>query len=72
MKQKKIGEVIKKARVRKKLTADEVGDECNVSRSRVYQWEAAEFIMPKNLPGLARALGLSMKRLKSANGGRSA
>jgi transcriptional regulator with XRE-family HTH domain len=67
---KKIGEIIKRARTRKNLTADAVGEECNVSRSRVYQWEAASFIMPKNLPALARALGLSERTLKRANGGR--
>lgn len=67
---KSIGEVIKKARTRKKLTADAVGEECNVSRSRVYQWEAAAFIMPKNLPGLAKALGLSLLTLRRANGER--
>jgi transcriptional regulator with XRE-family HTH domain len=66
----KIGDVIKKARMRKKLTADDVAKKVNVSRSRVYQWEAAGFVMPKNLQGLSDVLGISLRRLKSVNGER--
>lgn len=66
-KNKTIGQVIKAARVKLNLTADEVGERCNVSRSRVYQWEAQEYVFPKNLPALADALHVSMRRLKAVN-----
>lgn len=67
-----IGDVIRRRRMRKKLTADDVAKLVNVSRSRIYQWESASFIMPKNLPGLSVALGISERRLKAANGARAA
>lgn len=62
-----IGEAIKKARKRLKLTADQVAAEVNVSRSRVYQWEAQDYVFPKNLPRLSQALKISMRRLKALN-----
>jgi transcriptional regulator with XRE-family HTH domain len=65
---KTIGQVIKEARIKLKLTADEVGEACNVSRSRIYQWEAGNFVFPKNLKLLAAALRLSKKRLETVNG----
>jgi transcriptional regulator with XRE-family HTH domain len=65
---KTIGQVIKKARIKLKLTADEVGARCNVSRSRVYQWEAGNFVFPKNLKALSAALQVSVKRLEAVNG----
>lgn len=68
----KIGELIKRARLRKKLSAEAVAEACNVSRSRVYQWEAGDYVMPKNFAGLEQALGLSQRTLKSVNGDRAA
>jgi transcriptional regulator with XRE-family HTH domain len=65
--QKHIGKVLKAARMRQHLTAEEVGHRCNVSRSRVYQWEAERYVFPKNLPMLALALHLSLKRLQAEN-----
>jgi len=62
-----IGEAIKRARKRLKKTADEVAAEMNVSRSRVYQWEAQEYVFPKNLPRLSATLKISMRRLKALN-----
>lgn len=62
-----IGQVIKAARVRLKLTADEVGEACNVSRSRVYQWEAEKYVFPKNLKALSATLRVSVKRLQEVN-----
>lgn len=62
-----IGEAIKRARKRLHKTADEVATELNVSRSRVYQWEAQEYVFPKNLPGLSKVLKIPMRRLKALN-----
>lgn len=67
MQKKTIGEVIKRARIRLNLTAEEVAVECNVSRSRVYQWEAGEYVFPKNLPALSRVLQVSQRTLKATN-----
>lgn len=69
-KQKKIGVVLKKARVRLQLTADDVAESCNVSRSRVYMWEAGDYVMPKNFPVLSEVLHIPVKRLRDANGRR--
>lgn len=65
--QRHIGKVLKTARIRLHLSAEEVGHRCNVSRSRVYQWEAERYVFPKNLPMLALALRLSLKRLQAEN-----
>lgn len=62
-----IGDVIKRARIRKRLTADDVAKACNVSRSRIYQWESADFVLPKNFPALSAALGISIRRLRETN-----
>jgi len=62
-----IGQAIKKARKKLKLTADQVAAEVNVSRSRVYQWEAQDYVFPKNLPALSHALKIPMRRLKALN-----
>lgn len=64
---KPIGIVLKDARLRKGLKADDVAAFCNVSRSRVYQWEADIYVFPKNLPALAAVLGVPIKKLKAAN-----
>lgn len=63
-----IGEIIKTARTNLRLKAEDVGGLCNVSRSRVYQWEAADYVFPKNLEPLSRALGIPRKKLEEANG----
>jgi transcriptional regulator with XRE-family HTH domain len=65
-----IGEVLKRARQRKNLTADDVAALCNVSRSRVYLWEASDFVLPKNFAILSKVLGISERRLRSLNGDR--
>lgn len=67
---KTIGEVLKEARVKMDLTADDVAAACNVSRSRVYQWEANEYVFPKNLKTLSAVLHIPMRRLKSVNASR--
>lgn len=66
----RIGEVLKRAREKKGLSADEVAALCNVSRSRVYQWEGSDFILRKNFPALSAALDLSIKYLNRVNGER--
>ena len=66
-KREKIGDVIRRARERKGLSADELGALCNVSRAAVYQWEAAHRIVPKNLGALSAALGLTVKYLERVN-----
>ncbi len=65
---KHIGRLIYFGRVFQHLTADEVARRCNVTRSRVYQWEQQDFILPKNLAPLAVALGLPLRTLELANG----
>lgn len=64
---KTIGDVIKTARLRLNLSAEEAGQRCNVSRSRFYMWEAETYVFPKNLPGLARVLRLPLKKLEQVN-----
>ncbi len=67
---KTIGELIKAARKRRKLRADDVAKLCNLSRARVYQLEAGTFVMPKNLKRLSEVLGVPLKRLQDSNGKR--
>jgi transcriptional regulator with XRE-family HTH domain len=66
----KIGEVIKRAREKKGMSADDVAAACYVARSTVFLWEASDFIMPKNLRILAPVIGLSFKYLNRINGKR--
>lgn len=66
-KKKHIGKLIKEARKQKRLRADDVAVFCNVSRSRVYQWEAADSILPKNLKSLSVALRVPVGVLSAAN-----
>jgi DNA-binding transcriptional regulator YiaG len=63
-----IGRLIKKARLKHRLKAEEVAERCNVSRSRVYSWEASRSIFPKNLKTLSRALDIPLGRLRKENG----
>jgi DNA-binding transcriptional regulator YiaG len=65
--QKHIGKVLKAARIRKNLRAEEVGKRCNVSRSRVYQWENQRSVFEKNIPSLAKALGIPVEILEREN-----
>lgn len=67
---KHIGKLIKTKRVLLNMSADEVAERCNVSRSRVYQWEAAPYVFPKNLRALSAALQIPLERLKAMNGDR--
>lgn len=68
MRQKKhIGKLLKEARLRRKLSAEEVGRRCNVSRSRVYQWEKQRYVFPKNIEPLARALNIPKSKLEAEN-----
>ncbi len=69
---KHIGILIKSQRMALNMSADEVAEACNVSRSRVYQWEAAPYIFPKNLRSLSEALQIPLARLQAANGERTA
>lgn len=67
---KQIGFFIRAARKIKGLTADQVADRCNVSRSRVYQWEQQAYVLPKNLKPLSGALQIPVKTLEAENGPR--
>lgn len=67
-KPQRIGEVMKTARKRLGLTAEQVGACCNVSRSRIYMWEASDYVFPKNLPQLSLTLGIPEERLRKING----
>lgn len=71
MRKKRIGEVIKQARVRMNLKAEDVARACNVSRSRVYLWEQDDYVFPKNLAALSQALQIPVARLKAVNGQRA-
>lgn len=66
-KKKHIGKLLKEARLRRKLTADEVGRRCNVSRSRVYEWEKQRYVFHKNLGPLAKALRIALAKLEAEN-----
>ena len=68
MTRKHIGKLISAAREKRKLTVPDLGGLCRVTRSSVYNWEAARFILPKNFKRLAPALGMSIKRLEAENG----
>lgn len=63
-----IGRALKIARLQRGLTADEVAAACNVSRSRVYQWEAGTYVFPKNFPLIAATLNIPVKKLRDFNG----
>jgi transcriptional regulator with XRE-family HTH domain len=52
------------------VTAGRIAKRCNVSRSRLYQWERQTFILPKNLRALAMALGIPHSVLVALNGPR--
>jgi len=68
MRQRKhIGKLLKEARLRRKLTAEEVGRRCNVSRSVVYKWEKERYVFPKNIEPLARALNIPKSKLEAEN-----
>lgn len=67
-KKEPIGALLKCARMRLELSADDVGLRCNVSRSRVYQWEAGSYVFPKNLPVLSEALNIPLGKLQALNG----
>jgi transcriptional regulator with XRE-family HTH domain len=64
---KHIGRLIKQARVRMRMRAEDVAEACNVSRSRVYQWEASESLLRKNLKPLSDALNIPLTRLQREN-----
>lgn len=66
-KKETIGQVIKAARKRLKMKAEDVAQECNVSRSRLYKWEAEKYIMPKNLGALSRVLRVPRRKLEAVN-----
>ena len=65
---KHIGKMLKAARLKLGLKAAEVGAACNLTRSRIYGFEASNFILPKQLPGLAKALRIPLEQLQAENG----
>ena len=67
MRKKHIGKLLKEARLRRKLSAEEVARRCNVSRSRVYQWEKQRHVFPKNIEPLAKALNIPKSKLEAEN-----
>ena len=66
-KKKHIGKLLKEARLRRKLSAEEVGRRCNVSRARVYQWERERYVSRKNIQSLAKALRIAKAKLEAEN-----
>jgi len=67
----KIGDVLKRARLKKGLAPEDVAAMCEISRSRYFQWENSDRILPKNFRRLSTALGISVQTLKRANGRRA-
>ena len=65
-----IGKTLKAERERLGLNAESVAKRCNVSRSRIYQWDKEQFILPKNLRALASALDIPHSVLIALNGQR--
>lgn len=65
-----IGQMLKRAREKKGLKVDDIAAACYVTRGRYYQWEAGNYIHPKNLPYLAQVFGLKLKTLQDVNGER--
>lgn len=63
-----IGEVLKATRLKLGMSADDVAALCNVSRSRVYMWEASSYVFPKNISTLSTVLGIPEKKLHEING----
>ena len=57
--------MLKAARLKLGLKAAEVGAACNLTRSRIYGFEASKFILPKQPPGLAKALRISLQQLQA-------
>lgn len=70
MAKKNIGTVIKRARTKLKLSADDVAAGCNVARSQVYRWEKEGYVFPKNFPALSAVLHVPVSRLEASNGQR--
>ena len=66
-KKKHIGKLLKEARLRRKLSAEEVGRRCNVSRSRIYAWEKERYVSRKNIQSLAKALRIAKAKLEAEN-----
>ena len=67
MRKKHIGKLLKEARLRRKLSAEEVGRRCNLSRSRIYQFEKERSIISKNIEPLAKALQIPKSKLEAEN-----
>lgn len=71
---RKIGELLRAARLKQKLTANEVAARCEVCRSRVYMWEAADYVFPgsggRNFRKLSKVLHIPVTKLRDANGQR--
>jgi len=67
MRKKHIGKLLKEARLRRKLSAEEVGRRCNVSRSRIYAWEKERYVSRKNIQSLAKALRIAKAKLEAEN-----
>lgn len=71
---KKIGLLLKAARQKRGLTADQVAERCEVCRSRVYMWEGADYVFPgprgRNFRKLSKVLNIPITKLRDANGQR--
>ena len=65
----KIGDVLKRAREKQELKAEEVAARCDITRGQYYQWEAADHLLKKNIKRVAKALGLSEAYLTRINNG---
>ena len=65
---KHIGKLIREVRKSLGLKPKDLGRRCNVTRSRIYQWEKQKYILPKNFGALSMALGIPVDRLIRENG----
>ena len=67
MRKKHIGKLLKEVRIRRKLSAEEVGRRCKLSRSRIYQIEKERSVLSKNIEPFAKALKIPKSTLEAEN-----
>lgn len=62
-----IGEFIRTTRLKKGILLFQFAEAAMIARPTVYRWEKAKYIHEKNLPHIARALGVKVDQLRELN-----
>jgi len=62
-----IGQFIRTTRLKKKILLIDFAEAAMIARPTVYRWEKAKYIHEKNLPHIARALGVKVDQLRELN-----